>query len=60
MNYFVCGETINDEFVEFEFEGDYDDCVDRAKEVLEEFDGGHLDIFILHNDHDEFMGDVEV
>lgn len=58
--YYLCGESIYGEFVESFFGGAYDECVQHAKEILKDCDGGHLDIYILHDNEDEFVGDVEV
>lgn len=59
-SYYLVGETIEDEFIESFFGGTYEECINHAKEILNDLGGGHIDIFILHNDHDEFIGDVEV
>jgi hypothetical protein len=58
--YYLCGEDIYGEFIESFFGGTYNECVQHAKEILENCDGGHLDIYILHDNEDEFIGDVEV
>lgn len=58
--YYLCGESIYDEFIESFFGGTYDECVEHAKEILNDCGGGHLDIYILHDNEDEFIGDVEV
>lgn len=58
--YYLCGENIYGEFIESFFGGPYDKCVDYAMELLNNCGGGHLDIYILHDNEDEFVGDVEV
>lgn len=58
--YYLAGETIEGEMIDDFFGGTYDECVNRAEEILNDLGGGHIDIFILHDDCDEFVGDVEV
>lgn len=58
--YYLCGESIYDEFIESFFGGTYNECVEYATEFLNDCGGGHLDIYILHDNEDEFIGDVEV
>lgn len=58
--YAVQGENVEGEFIQFGFEGTLEDCIRECELALQDLDGGHLDIFIIHDDHDEFVGDVEV
>lgn len=58
--YAVQGENIEGEFIQFGFEGTLEACICECELVLQDLDGGHLDIFILHDDYDEFICDVEV
>ena len=58
--FYVVGEDIDGEIIEYEFEGILENCKIDAEKTLALVGGGHLDIFIIHNDYDEFVGDVEV
>ena len=59
-NFYVVGETIDGEIIEYEFEGILENCKIDAEKTLAFAGGGHLDIFIIHDDEDEFICDVEV
>ena len=58
--FYVVGEDINGEFIEYKFNGILENCKIDAEKTLAFAGGGHLDIFIIHDDHDEFIDDVEV
>lgn len=58
--FYVVGENVDGEIIEYEFEGILENCKIDAEKTLAFASGGHLDIFILHDDCDEFVGDVEV
>lgn len=58
--FYVVGESLDGELIEYEFEGTLGNCENDAKRVLTSVGGGHLDIFVNYNDHDEFVSDVEV
>lgn len=58
--FYVVGENLDGELIEYEFEGTFESCESDAKRVLTFIGGGHLDIFVNHDDYDEFVGDVEV
>lgn len=58
--FYVVGEDIEGDIIEFDFEGDINSCVSKCEEVLTSVNGGHLDIFIVEDDHDVFIRDVEV
>lgn len=58
--YYLCGENIDGDFIESFFGGTYDECIEHATELLNYYDGGHLDIYILHDNEDEFVGYIEV
>lgn len=55
--YTVQGESVDGDFIQFGFEGTLEDCIRECELTLQDFDGGHLDIF---DDWDEFVTDVEV
>jgi len=60
MNYYAIGETVYDEeiYTDSGFDGQsLAAFIKECRDILTEFDGGHLDIF---NEDDEFVGDVEV
>ena len=57
--YTVVGEDIDGEIIEYEFEGILENCKIDAEKTLAFAGGGHLDIFVCHDDYDEFVGDVE-
>ena len=56
----VMGEDLDGEFIEYDYAGILDNCVIDAKKTLAFAGGGHLDIFVIHDDEDEFICDVEV
>lgn len=58
--FYVVGEDIDGNIIEFDINTDLDSCVSKCEEVLTSVDGGHLDIFIVEDDHDVFVRDVEV
>lgn len=58
--FYVVGEDIDGELIEYEFEGILENCKIDAEKTLAFAGSGHLDIFIIHDDHDEFICDVEV
>ena len=58
--FYVVGEDVDGESIQFSFEGTLEACICKCELVLQDLDGGHLDIFILHDDYDEFICDVEV
>lgn len=58
--FYVAGENLDGEFIEYEFEGILENCKIDAEKTLAFAGGGHLDIFIIHDDYDEFICDVEV
>lgn len=58
--YYLCGENIDGDFIESFFGGTYDECVEHATELLNYYNGGHLDIYILHDNEDEFIDYIEV
>ena len=59
-NFYVVGEDLDGELIEYEFEGILENCKIDAEKTLAFAGGGHLDIFMICDDHDEFVGDVEV
>lgn len=59
-NFYIVGEDIDGEIIEYEFEGILENCKIDAEKTLAFAGGGHLDIFVCHDDYDEFVGDVEV
>ena len=59
--FYVVGENIDGELIVYEFEGTLEDCKIEAEKTLEFVGGGHLDIFLNDEDHDNmFICDVEV
>lgn len=58
--FYVVGEDIDGAIIEYEFEGIFENCKIDAEKTLAFAGGGHLDIFIIHDDYDEFIDDVEV
>ncbi len=58
--FYVVGENVEGEFIQFGFEGTLEACIRECELALQDLNGGHLDIFILHDDYDEFICDVEV
>lgn len=58
--FYVVGEDLDGEFIEYEFEGILENCKIDAEKTLAFAGGGHLDIFIIHDDCDEFIDYVEV
>lgn len=58
--FYVVGEDLDGELIEYDFEGILENCKIDAEKTLAFAGGGHLDIFIIHDDHDEFICDVEV
>lgn len=58
--YYVVGENIDGDIIEYDYTGTIEDCIAYAKQMLYENDGGHLDIFVIHDNYDEFIYDVEV
>lgn len=58
--FYVVGEDLDGEFIEYEFEGILENCKIDAEKTLAFASGGHLDIFIIHDDRDEFIDYVEV
>lgn len=58
--FYVVGEDLDGEFIEYEFEGILENCKVDAEKTLAFAGGGHLDIFIIHDDRDEFIDYVEV
>ena len=59
-NFYIVGEDIDGEIIEYEFEGILENCKIDAEKTLAFAGGGHLDIFVCYGDYDEFVGDVEV
>ena len=58
--YYVVGENIDGDIIEYGYTGLLENCIAYAKQTLYENDGGHLDIFVIHGNYDEFICDVEV
>ncbi len=58
--FYVVGEDLDGEFIEYEFEGILENCKIDAEKTLAFAGGGHLDIFIIHDNCDEFIDYVEV
>lgn len=58
--FYVVGEDLDGELIEYEFEGILENCKIDAENALAFAGGGHLDIFVMNEDGDEFVGDVEV
>jgi hypothetical protein len=58
--FYVVGEDIDGEIIEYEFEGILENCKIDAEKTLAFVGGGHLDIFVIHDDYDEFICDMEV
>lgn len=58
--FYVIGEDIEGDIIEFDFNGDIDSCVLECEKTLASVDGGHLDIFIVEDEHEIFVQDVEV
>lgn len=58
--FYVIGENIEGDLVEFDFNGDIDSCVLACEDTLTSVGGGHLDIFIVEDEHEVFVQDVEV
>ena len=58
--FYIVGEDIDGNIIEFDLNTDIDSCVLKCEEVLTSVNGGHLDIFIVEDDHDVFVQDVEV
>lgn len=59
-NFYIVGEDIDGEIIEYEFEGILENCKIDAEKTLAFSGGGHLDIFVCHDDYDEFVAEVEV
>ncbi len=60
FDFYVVGEDIEGNIIEGNFNGDINSCVLDCKKILVRVGGGHLDIFVMNEDGDEFVGDVEV
>ncbi len=58
--FYIVGENVDGEFIETWYKGTKEECIIWAEQELYIYGGGHLDIFIIHDDCDEFVGDVEV
>lgn len=58
--FYVVGEDVEGDIIEFDFNGDIDSCVLKCEKTLAFAGGGHLDIFIVEDEHDVFVQDVEV
>lgn len=58
--FYVIGENVDGDLVEFDFNGDIDSCVLACEDTLVSVGGGHLDIFIVEDEHEVFVQDVEV
>lgn len=58
--FYVVGEDIEGNLIEFDFNGNLDSCIVDCKMILDAADGGHLDIFIVEDKHEVFVQDVEV
>lgn len=58
--FYVMGENVDGDFIDFDFNGDIDSCVLACEETLASVGGGHLDIFIVEDEHEVFVQDVEL
>lgn len=58
--FYVVGEDIEGDIIECDFEGDLDSCVLECEKTLAFAGGGHLDIFIVEDEHEVFVRDVEL
>lgn len=58
--FYVVGEDIEGNIIEFDVNTDIDSCVLKCEEVLTSVNGGHLDIFIVEDEHEVFVQDVEL
>lgn len=58
--FYVEGEDLDGEYIEFDFNGDIDSCVLECEKTLALAGGGHLDIFIVEDEHEVFVRDVEL
>ena len=58
--FYVVGEDVEGDIIESDFNGDLDSCILECEKTLALAGGGHLDIFIVEDDHDVFVQDVEL
>lgn len=58
--FYVVGEDIEGDIIERDFNGDIDSCVLECEKTLALAGGGHLDIFIVEDEHEVFVRDVEL
>lgn len=58
--FYVVGEDIEGDIIECDFNGDIDSCILECEKTLALAGGGHLDIFIVEDEHEIFVQDVEV
>jgi len=57
--YHIVGEDINDDIIEFDFEGTIEDARIECDKILGFAGGGHLDIMIITDSEDIFVEDIE-
>ena len=57
-NFFIEGENIDGEYIQFEYIGSLEGAREACIKMLNAYDGGHLDIF--DGPGDKFIDDVEV
>lgn len=58
MDYIIEGETLDGNYIQFEFSGTWGEVKEACQNLLFNYEGGHLDIF--SSETGEFIDDIEV